>query len=115
MAVVSAATVFFVLAINQDVYNSTSPPAITWHVLLRKIYSVAAFTIVGFLFLRARGEYGKSRSLGTGMLAVALYSALIEIAQFAIGVREGLVWNAVDVTCGALGGALGFVISAKRA
>jgi len=94
----------FYVAISKSVYELTSPSFLSWHVLLRKAYSVGAFTVVGVLF--AKGPRQKRR-LTVTIGAVALYSAAIEVAQYLTGAREGLVSNAVDVFCGALGGGLG--------
>jgi hypothetical protein len=104
------AVAFFLIAINGDIYNLTSPPAFTWHVLLRKIYSIAAFALVGGVFIWASGA-----SLRTTAIVVALYSGAIEIGQHITVGHEPLYWNVIDVFCGALGGALAAFIPWFRA
>lgn len=108
------------LAVSRHVYHSTLPQGLldrffddddadTVRVILRKAYSVIAFAVVGFFAdksLRRRGN----RTL-RAMLAVAAFSTLIELAQYLHGTREGLVSNAFDIACGALGGWLGVVIA----
>jgi hypothetical protein len=102
------AAALFVAALSNEVYVATSPPAIPWHVLLRKVYSVGAFALVGYLFGRSRRELGRgATSPAFGALVVALYSAAIEVGQYLVGAREGLTSNLLDVACGALGGAIG--------
>ncbi len=102
------AAVLFVIALSNDVYTLTSPPSLSWHVLLRKAYSIVAFAAVGFSADKALGSYERARVRGA--VLVALYSATIEIAQ--ARTHEGLLWNTVDVACGAAGGWLG--VSAGR-
>lgn len=72
--------------------------------VLRKTYSVVAFAIVGFFV--APLVRRRNRILGDA-LVVAGFSAVIEVAQALTGSQEGYAWNAFDVGCGAVGGALG--------
>jgi hypothetical protein len=109
------AIVFFALALSTTVYEVTSPSALSWHVVLRKAYSIIAFSLVGYAARRAFDEHAISRSPLVTVLAVAAYSALIEIAQTLEGSQEGLAWNAVDVLCGALGGLIGDAIVRRSA
>jgi hypothetical protein len=104
-AIVVAATLY-ALAINDAFYVLTSPSYLSWHVLLRKIYSIIAFTLVGYLFRRSAGERGGSRFITVAVLGTACYSAAIEVGQLLAGSKEGLGWNAFDTTCGAIGGAI---------
>lgn len=96
---------FFVAALSNDVYNLTSPPAFSLHVLLRKLYSVVAFALVGGAYVWASGASWRRTAL-----SIAAYSGAIEIAQHFTYGREELIWNAIDVVCGGLGGALGALI-----
>jgi hypothetical protein len=105
LAVVAAAALYAV-ALSDAVYEATSPYWLSWHVLLRKSYSVAAFAVVGYLLRRALTERGRREILWSTVLGVAAYSAAIEVGQAFAGSREGLLWNTVDTACGALGGAL---------
>jgi len=104
---VVAAAALFVVALNNAVYEATSPSWFGWHVVLRKSYSVAAFAAVGYLLRRALTERDQRHEiLWSCVLGITAYSAAIEVGQALVGSREGLLWNAVDVACGALGGAL---------
>jgi hypothetical protein len=107
IATAVVAATLYALALRSDVYEATSPHWLTWHVALRKAYSIGAFFIVAFLFRRALAEHGAMRSPVTRCIVVTtLYSAAIEVGQFAVGGREGLGWNVFDTLCGAAGGAL---------
>src|ERR1700686_3282715 len=101
-----AATILFVVALSTTIYDATSPTWLSWHVLLRKSYSVIAFALVGYLLRRALKEYDRPDAIGTCVLGITAYSAAIEIGQAVVGSHEGLLLNAVDVACGTLGGAL---------
>ena len=101
------AAVLFAAAISNEFYQLTSPPSLSWHVLLRKAYSIVAFALVAYLLRRALREHGRQRVALTCILGVAAYSGAIEIVQAFLGSREGFGWNAIDVVCGAAGGALG--------
>lgn len=99
------AAVLFWAATSDVVYEATSPVALSFHVLLRKAYSIAAFALVGFMADKALGS--SARPVLRGALLVGLYSAAIEVTQALLGSKEGLVWNSVDTLCGVAGGALG--------
>jgi surface polysaccharide O-acyltransferase-like enzyme len=101
---------FFALALSDAVYEATSPSYLSWHVALRKTYSIIAFTIVGVALGRAALEWKRPLSLAQTAFAVALFSAAIEIGQFAMGSHEGPAWNVFDTGCGALGGALAWLV-----
>jgi VanZ family protein len=105
-ALALAAALFWV-ATSNEVYDLTSPPALSFHVLLRKTYSIAAFAALGFIADKALGPSAR-RALRAALL-VAVYSAAIEVAQARRGSAEGLSWNVVDIVCGAAGGWLGTV------
>nr|MDQ6944287.1 hypothetical protein [Candidatus Eremiobacteraeota bacterium] len=97
----------FWAATSNEVYDVTSPPRLTFHIMLRKTYSIVAFALVGFTADKAFGP--STRAALRGALVVAVYSAAIEVAQAARGSHEGSVWSAFDVLCGAAGGWLGVV------
>jgi len=107
----AVAAVLFWAATNNEVYDLTSPPAFSWHVLARKAYSIVAFALVGFTADKALGP--SARPALRAAVLVALYSAAIEVVQFLDGSQEGLGWNAVDVLCGAAGGWLGALVSRR--
>lgn len=104
---------FFGLALSRDFYNATTPDTFAWHTLLRKSYSVVAFAVVGFCYRKALAEHGEPVGPLQAATIVAAYSALIEVAQYFGGAQESLTWNAVDVICGALGGAVAGLIPLK--
>ncbi len=105
---------FFTIALSDAIYEITSPSYLSWHVLLRKSYSIAAFALVGLTLGRAALEWRRVLSLAQTTLAVALFSAAIEIGQKAMGSHEGLTWNIFDTACGAVGGALAWLIDGRR-
>jgi VanZ family protein len=96
------AAALYLAAINNDVYLIASPPNLAWHTFLRKAESLVAFALVGLL---AGWTIGPRRNFAL-LLAVALaaYSALIEVGQRLTGTHEPLRLSLFDVTCGAVGG-----------
>jgi hypothetical protein len=110
VAFAAVAVALFLIALNGDIYNLTSPPALTFHVLLRKSYSIVAFALVGGALVWASGA-----SLRTAAIAIAIYSGAIEVAQHFTYGKEPFSWNVIDVICGAIGGALGALIPGVRA
>lgn len=98
------ATGLYVAALRTDFYQLTSPFELPWHITLRKIYSVGAFALVAFLARKALTERGLKPTPRLTIFTGALFSGAIEIGQYYAGSQEGLVWNAIDVGCGALGG-----------
>jgi hypothetical protein len=111
---------FFVLALSADAYHATSPAhlatlifgseagrlgdpfGISLHVVLRKLYSIAAFAVVG-LCAELALPLSRRPALRMGLL-VAAYSAAIEYGQYLDGSLEGPWWNAFDIGCGGVGG-----------
>lgn len=106
------AAALFWAATSNEVYDLTSPATLTFHVVLRKTYSIAAFALVGFTADKALGP--SARAALRAALAVAAYSAAIEVVQAVRGSNEGVAWNVVDVLCGAAGGWLGVVARGIR-
>jgi hypothetical protein len=78
-------------------------------VLLRKLYSIAAFALLGLVVHVAlpRSRRPELRAA----LIVATFSAAIEVVQKLRGAPEGLLSNAIDIACGALGGWLGVLVA----
>ncbi len=103
----TVAAVLFWAAISNEVYDLTSPPGLSWHVALRKAYSIVAFAVVGFTADRALRPSGLAVLRAAAL--VALYSAAIEVVQALRGSNEGLAWNGIDTACGAAGGAIGAI------
>jgi hypothetical protein len=106
IAAIIVAAILYAVACSDAIYELTSPSALSWHVLLRKTYSIVAFALVGYLFRRAQAENGGQRLIVSTIIGVAAYSAAIEVGQYFAGSKEGLLWNAFDTACGAAGGAL---------
>jgi hypothetical protein len=110
LATLAVAIPLFAVAMSGAIYELTSPHWLSWHVVLRKAYSIGAFMLVGYLLRRALAEWGKRPPAALLPGCIALYSASIEVGQFFAGSREGLGWNAFDTACGALGGALALAL-----
>jgi hypothetical protein len=111
VALVVAAALFWA-AISNEVYDVTSPHSLSFSVLLRKVYSIAAFALVGFTADKALRPSVRAPLLIA--VLVAAYSGTIEIAQAVRGTNEGIAWNVFDVLCGAAGGWLGVVAGRIR-
>ncbi len=79
------------------------------HVVLRKVYSIVAFTLLGFVVNLALPR--TRRPALRAALVVAAFSLVIEVAQKLRGANEGLLSNAFDVACGALGGWLAVTLA----
>jgi hypothetical protein len=78
-------------------------------VVLRKLYSIAAFTLIGFVVHMAL-PHARRPALRAALI-VAAVSALIEVAQKLHHAHEGLASNAFDVLCGAFGGWLAVTLA----
>lgn len=98
---------FFAASLSRHLYEITSPGDIAHHVVLRKLYSIVAFTFVGALVSKIR----RHPTLLNAVLSVAAFSALIEIAQRLHGSHESLASNFFDIGCGAVGGLFGYLIA----
>jgi uncharacterized BrkB/YihY/UPF0761 family membrane protein len=120
-AVVIVAFAFWA-ALSHRVYRSTLPVGLLEHVfgeddgewmsalvVLRKLYSVVAFTLIGFAVHAALPP--ARRPALRAALVVAAFSAVIEVAQKLRHAHEGLASNAFDITCGAFGGWLAVTIA----
>jgi peptidoglycan/LPS O-acetylase OafA/YrhL len=105
----ACAVALFAISLNPDVERATSPHIWGLNVVLRKIYSIVAFAIVGFLLARVRNT-NRQDVLAVALL-IALYSLAIEVTQYALGSAEGFYWNLIDVFCGFVGGYTGGAIS----
>jgi hypothetical protein len=113
----------FYAAISLRVYRHTLPHLLLMHVfgedyndgplsvlvLLRKFYSIVAFAVIGFVVDKALPR--TRRPALRAAIIVAAFSAVIEVAQKLHGAREGLLSEAIDVACGALGGWLAVTIA----
>jgi hypothetical protein len=110
--------VLYAVSISGLAYEVTTPVGMPHHVLLRKIYAVGAFALLGFLFEQSRFEPLRG-PLAAGIV-VAIFSYAIEIGQIVIDhADETFGQHAFDVASGLVGGALGafavLLIRAPRA
>jgi len=106
--------VLLIAAVDNKVYEATSPTSFDYHVILRKIYSIIAFSMVGYPAARARSLAGRSATPLVIGAFVAAYSGLIEVLQFALDPPyEGLVSSALDVAYGLAGGAFAAWVAAR--
>ena len=113
-AAVVASLVLLVAAVDNGVYEATSPTAWSFHVILRKLYSVVAFAIVGLVVARARQMTGRSASASSIGWTIAGYSAVIEVLQYVLDPPpEGVLSNVIDIACGFLGGAIAAWLAAR--
>jgi hypothetical protein len=115
---VAAAGVLYAIAVSGPAYDATTPLTLPHHELVRKIYALLAFALLGFALERSnlRRAHGL---LGAG-IAVAVYSYAIELGQIFIShSTETFAQHSFDVASGLGGGALGafvaLLISAPRA
>jgi hypothetical protein len=103
---VLAAAALYAIAVNNTAYEATTPAADPHHTLLRKIYALGAFALLGVLLERSRWPH--VRGAIAGAIAVGLYSWAIELGQIAIDrVGETFAQHGFDVLSGVAGGALG--------
>jgi hypothetical protein len=109
-----AAAGFFALALSDVVYEVTSPGSSPAHIIVRKLYGLACFTLLGYLFSRVTGRGPVLATFVRAAVVVALYSAVVEIGQHVTGSHESLKWNAVDVALGFIGGAIGGALALVR-
>lgn len=121
LAVVVVLVVFYA-ALSGRVYERTLPHGLIEHIfgenanegpfsvsrLLRKFYSVVAFTLVGIVFDRALPP-SRHPALRAALL-VGMFSLAIEVVQKLRYAREGVLSNVFDIACGAFGGWLAVVI-----
>lgn len=70
--------------------------------VLRKIYSIVAFTLIGFVVDKALPP--SRRPALRAALIVGVFSAAIEVTQILRHAHEGPGQHVFDVGCGALGG-----------
>jgi hypothetical protein len=112
----------FWAALSHRVYSRTLPVGLLEHLFgeddggwqsaafaLRKLYSVVAFTLIGFLVHKALPATGHPAARAA--VIVAGVSALIEVAQKARHAHEGVASNLFDILCGAFGGWLAVTIA----
>ncbi|MEA2718918.1 MAG: hypothetical protein QOJ39_782 [Candidatus Eremiobacteraeota bacterium] len=89
--------------------EDASDEAYAISVLLRKFYSIVAFTLIGFVVNKALPR--TRRPALRAALIVAAFSAAIEVAQKLHHAHEGPLSEAFDIACGALGGWLAVTVA----
>jgi hypothetical protein len=101
-----AAIILYGISISGRAYELTSPLTMAHHELVRKIYAILAFALLGFALERA--NLRRVHGVLAAAIAVALYSYVIEIGQIVFDhSNETLAQHAFDVASGFGGGALG--------
>jgi hypothetical protein len=120
---VAAAVVFFAISTDHSVYapgahhldwpfldhlRDTSPRRYAHELnifyLVRKAYSIVAFSILGLLVAPTIPKPNRIRIDG---IVVGVFSTVIEIGQKLTGTIESIYSNLFDIGCGVLGGILG--------
>lgn len=110
MLCVVAAIVLYKISVSGTAYEVTTPASLPHHILLRKVYAVLAFALLGFLFERSRVP--RAGGVTAAGIAVALYSYLIELGQIGFkNVQETFAQHGFDVASGLAGGALGAFVA----
>jgi hypothetical protein len=105
-----SAALLYAVSVSGAAYEATTPVEMPHHVLLRKIYALGAFALLGFLL--ARSQVPRARSVTAGAVAIGLYSYAIELGQIVIDhSHETFAEHGFDVASGVAGGALGAWIS----
>jgi hypothetical protein len=105
----AAFAVIYVIAVSGEAYRATTPTDLPHPILLRKIYALVAFALLGALFERARVP--KLRGITAAGIVLAVYSYAIELGQIFIKhVNETVAQHGFDVASGLAGGALGAFI-----
>jgi hypothetical protein len=100
------AAILYAISVSGAAYDVTTPVAMPHHELVRKIYAVGAFALLGFFLVHA--NFRRARSVGAGAVAIGLYSYLIELGQIFIDrSTETFAEHGFDVASGVAGGALG--------
>ncbi|MDQ6932867.1 MAG: VanZ family protein [Candidatus Eremiobacteraeota bacterium] len=107
-----AAVGFFAVSISPGIDEVTAPGTFARHMLLRKTYSVLAFSVLGYLLAWSH-KRTSTVSLVLSAVAIGAFSLLIEYFQYITGAHEGRIWNAADVLMGLFGGMLGALFYAR--
>ena len=124
LAVIVVAVLFWA-ALSHRIYSVTEPYRVISRVfgedstegtyaltqLLRKFYSIIAFTLIGFVVDKALPP--TRRPALRAALIVAAFSTAIEVAQKLHHAHEGPLSNAIDIACGAFGGWLAVTLTRR--
>jgi hypothetical protein len=105
-----AAVVLYAIAVSGPVYNATTPVTLPHHELVRKVYALLAFALLGFAL--ERSNLRRVHGIAGAGIAVALYSYAIELGQiFISNSTETFAQHSFDVASGLAGGALGAFVA----
>ena len=106
-----AGSILCYAAVDNGVYTATTPTTMSYYVVVRKLYSIIAFGLVGYIVARALIASGKRATIPVVGGIIAAYSTLIEVLQYYLDPPpEGLPSNAFDIACGFVGGMLAIVV-----
>jgi hypothetical protein len=101
-----SAAILYAISVSGPAYEATTPTDMPHHVLVRKIYALGAFALLGFLLARSR--IPRARGTFAAAVAIGVYSYVIELGQIVIGhSTETFAEHGFDVASGVAGGALG--------
>ncbi len=101
-----AAIALYAVAVSGPAYDMTTPVTMPQHELVRKIYALLAFALLGFVL--ERSALRRLHGVLAAAILIGIYSYGIEIGQILIGhSTETLAQHAFDVASGVAGGALG--------
>lgn len=105
-----AAIVLYAISMSGDVYDLTSPASLPQHELVRKIYALLAFALLGFVLERSRLR--RVHGVLAAGIALTAYSYAIELSQIAFArSTETFAEHSFDVASGLVGGALGALVA----
>jgi hypothetical protein len=105
-----AAVVLYAISISGRAYELTSPVTLPFHELVRKIYALLAFALLGFLL--ERSKLRRAQGVIAGGVVIAVYSYAIELGQIVFAhSNETFAEHSFDVASGLAGGALGAFIA----
>jgi hypothetical protein len=100
------AALLYWIAVSNTAYELTSPSLLLHHTILRKLYALGAFTLLGYLV--EKSPFGRRRDILKAALVVGFFSIAIEIGQYLFsGARERWLIHAFDIASGIGGGAFG--------
>jgi peptidoglycan/LPS O-acetylase OafA/YrhL len=100
----------YAISISGSAYELTTPVTMPHHELVRKIYAILAFALLGFAF--ERSKLGRARGVLAAGIALTLYSYAIELGQIVFAQStETFAEHSFDVASGFAGGALGALVA----
>lgn len=110
IAGIICAVVLYAISVSGRAYDLTTPASMPQHEVVRKIYALLAFALLGFLL--ERSNLRRARGVLAAGLAIAAYSYAIELGQIVFKhSTETFAEHSFDVASGLAGGALGAFVS----